>query len=209
MARRTKEEAEQTRAQILVAARRVFHERGVSHTTLEHIAHAAGVTRGAIYWHFANKRELLQALCDDVTIPFIDRLDYTLLQDCGTDALTRIRNFMTQLVQSLDDERLRTVMEILEFKCEFVGERSEDLRDWATHSQELIAKLERTYAQAQDQGMLRADISPHCAALHTKCFLSGLMRMRLMGLPDLSSTGQLCALIDAHVRSQTCPIRSQ
>ena len=52
MVRKTKEEAEQTRKDILNAARIVFHECGVSRSSLEKIAKAAGVTRGAIYWHF-------------------------------------------------------------------------------------------------------------------------------------------------------------
>jgi TetR/AcrR family acrAB operon transcriptional repressor len=56
--RRTKKESEQTRRQIIAAARRVFARQGVRRTTLEEVARAAGVTRGAIYWHFAGKTEL-------------------------------------------------------------------------------------------------------------------------------------------------------
>ena len=50
MVRRTKEEAVETRKQILDAAERVFGERGVSRTSLTDIAEAASVTRGAIYF---------------------------------------------------------------------------------------------------------------------------------------------------------------
>jgi TetR/AcrR family acrAB operon transcriptional repressor len=49
MARRTKEEAQATRTQLLDTAEVVFREKGVSRTTLTDIASAAGVTRGAIY----------------------------------------------------------------------------------------------------------------------------------------------------------------
>lgn len=52
MVRRTKEEAQETRQQILEAAEKAFHARGVARTTLADIAKLAGVTRGAIYWHF-------------------------------------------------------------------------------------------------------------------------------------------------------------
>ena len=55
MARRTKAEAESTRAAILDAAEVLFYQHGVSRTTLEKIALAANVTRGAIYWHFENR----------------------------------------------------------------------------------------------------------------------------------------------------------
>lgn len=200
MVRRTKEEAEQTRRAILEAARRCFHARGVSMTNLEHIAQAAGVSRGAVYWHFANKGELIEAMFDDVSIPFIDRLDCTLLLDPKADARTRLRNFLYQLVSSLDAPDLRMVMEILEFKCEFVGERRDDLRKWVEHSQDLIGKLERTYAEAAREGTLRADLCPHIAALETKCFLTGLIRLLVMRLPELASTDRVHALIDGHLQ---------
>ena len=61
MARRTRDEALETRNTILDTAERVFSERGVSHTTLADIAAAAGVTRGAIYWHFKNSRTSARA----------------------------------------------------------------------------------------------------------------------------------------------------
>jgi hypothetical protein len=46
MVRRTKEEAQETRSQILEAAEKAFYERGVARTTLADIATLAGVTRG-------------------------------------------------------------------------------------------------------------------------------------------------------------------
>ena len=58
MARKTKQQAEETRQQILDAAVREFSAHGVSGTSLTDIAAAAGVTRGAIYWHFKNKVDL-------------------------------------------------------------------------------------------------------------------------------------------------------
>ena len=67
--RRTKHDSEQTRQQILAAARSEFAHRGVTRTTLEHIARSAGVTRGAIYWHFANKAELFRAMRDQEPAP--------------------------------------------------------------------------------------------------------------------------------------------
>ena len=63
MVRRTKEEALETRSKILEAAEQAFYERGVARTTLADIATLAGVTRGAIYWHFSNKAEIGRASC--------------------------------------------------------------------------------------------------------------------------------------------------
>lgn len=60
--RRSKEDAEQTRTAILDAAEQMFCEQGIAASTLEKISRKAGVTRGALYWHFADKIDLLRAL---------------------------------------------------------------------------------------------------------------------------------------------------
>ena len=52
--------AELTRQRLIEAARQVFLEHGVSRTTMAHIAAQAGVTRGAVYWHFNNKLDLFR-----------------------------------------------------------------------------------------------------------------------------------------------------
>ena len=67
--RRTKEDAEKTRCAILAAAEQLFLERGVAHTSLEHIARHAGVTRGAVYWHFQNKAHLFHEMLNQVRLP--------------------------------------------------------------------------------------------------------------------------------------------
>lgn len=59
MARRTKEEAEQTRQAILDSALNLFYEKGFSRTTFDEIARRINLTKGAVYWHFRNKADLL------------------------------------------------------------------------------------------------------------------------------------------------------
>src|SRR5574339_1300356 len=82
MVRRTKEEAQETRSRILDAAERVFHEKGVAHASLEDIAAAAEVTRGAIYWHFKDKAELFDAMMQRVVLPAEDMLEHA---ECSGD----------------------------------------------------------------------------------------------------------------------------
>ena len=63
--RRTKEEAEQTRQDLLDAALTVFSQKGYTATRLEDVARTAGVTRGAIYHHFGSKADLYGALIEE------------------------------------------------------------------------------------------------------------------------------------------------
>jgi AcrR family transcriptional regulator len=65
MARRSgRPSTEARRAEILDAAGLCFAERGFDATTIDAIAARAGVSKGAIYWHFEGKRDLLMALVD-------------------------------------------------------------------------------------------------------------------------------------------------
>ena len=60
MARVTRAESkERTRQRLLAEAQRLFRERGYAATSLEQIAEAAEVTKGAIYGHFASKEDLM------------------------------------------------------------------------------------------------------------------------------------------------------
>ena len=59
MARRTKKEAEETKKAICLAALDIFCEKGYSRTTFDEIAKRINLTKGAIYWHFRNKADIL------------------------------------------------------------------------------------------------------------------------------------------------------
>lgn len=68
MARRTKEEGALTRESLLRAALAAFSTKGYAAATLEDVAAKAGITRGAIYWHFGSKAELYTA-CREALAP--------------------------------------------------------------------------------------------------------------------------------------------
>ncbi len=62
MVRRCKEDAEKTRVAILESALDIFSQKGYAKTTFDEIAARAGFTKGAVYWYFKNKADLLAAL---------------------------------------------------------------------------------------------------------------------------------------------------
>ena len=74
MVRHTKFAAEETRKQILDVAEFCFCETGFSKTTLEMIAARAGCTRGAIYWYFNEKKDLLRQVIERVPLSLFDEL---------------------------------------------------------------------------------------------------------------------------------------
>jgi len=63
--RKTKEDAEQTRKAILASAMDMFYEKGYSKTTFDEIAKRINLTKGAVYWYFRNKPDIVAALIND------------------------------------------------------------------------------------------------------------------------------------------------
>jgi AcrR family transcriptional regulator len=69
---------ERTRQRLLAEAQRLFRERGYAATSLEQIAEAAEVTKGAIYGHFSSKEDLLLSAIEagrDTTPDYVTMLN--------------------------------------------------------------------------------------------------------------------------------------
>lgn len=200
MARRTKLETAQTRHRILAAARETFLVRGVSGTTLEMIAETAGVTRGAIYWHFANKKALYDAMRAQVCLPLIDRTDVEPPAAGRTDPLACIQKFLVATFEAVTASgEVRQTFEIMAFKCEYVGEFERELRVHRLQSSEIVDMLARQYAQAKKLGKLRAALAPRLAAVETLAFMIGLIRLTLLDPEASIARPASRALIRAHV----------
>ncbi|WP_420546689.1 TetR family transcriptional regulator [Curvivirga sp.] len=98
MARKTKEEAEKTYRDLLHSAATLFASQGIYSTSLNDIAKAAGVTRGALYWHFKGKDDVIRALWDTYLYPDIELMSARLRDTSDIGTLTGIRKFSIDLV---------------------------------------------------------------------------------------------------------------
>ncbi len=202
--RRTKEEARETRERIIRAARGMFARRGVSRTSLESIARAAGVTRGAVYWHFANKTELFYAMRQEVSLPIVDRIGLALRSNGARDALRAVEELLLQILEAIErDAPTRETFEIIAFKCEYVSGLERELRHQAKGNAEFYQTLVKAYRRARRSGILRADLQPELAALETCAFLSGLVRLWLVGNPAMPVREWARRLIRAHVAGRS------
>jgi len=200
MVRKTKEDAELTRQRLIDAARQVFLQRGVSRTTVEHIAAAAGVTRGAVYWHFSNKTELFRAMREQVLLPLIDRMDDTLLVEGPEDPLARIERFLNGTVQFLsEDLTTRQTYEIMMIKCEYVDEFAEVLPQILQNCTGIVNKMRLTYERAKIKGLLRDDADSAQLAMDTHLFFTGLLHMWVKDSENGIYRQQAHELIKAHI----------
>lgn len=198
MARRTKEDAEQTRLTIINAARQVFAEKGVTKTSLDDVAKAAGVTRGAVYWHFEDKTALFFAMKSQTTLPLIDKREAKLNEQ---DPFVGIENMMMMMLETIEsDATTRTCFEILNFRCEYVNEFKEMLSHMMNCFTDLNAQLTQAFQRAQQLGQLRANISPETAATSTCVFLYGFFRLWLADETGQTIRHQAHDLIKSHLR---------
>jgi len=203
MARRTKEQSAQTRARLIDAARAEFERRGYAHTTLEQIARAVGMTRGAVYFHFPDKAALFRAMRDQVELPLIDRIGPELQFGSDGDPLVAIERFLLAVIATIGAcETTRRTFEILSFGCEYVDALAPELALQRQRLAELRDQLRDAYLRAQAQGQLRADIDPAVAALETVVFMTGLVRVWLLDRGQLLIDGNPARLVRAHVASR-------
>ena len=200
MVRQTKENAEITRQRIIDAAREVFLSRGVSRTSMELIAAQAGVTRGAIYWHFTNKTELFSALREQVLLPLIDRMDDSLLIEDNDDPIGQIGMFLSGTIDALNESSdTRQTFEIMMVKCEYVEELSAVLEQTLCNCERIAKKIEQLYERAKKRGQLKPTDSPAILAMDTHLFFSGLIHLWVKDLDNKHYREQAADLISNHI----------
>lgn len=205
MVRKTKEDAAITRNQIIDAAREVFLTKGVSRTSLEQIATHAGVTRGAVYWHFANKSELFHAMRERAFLPLIDRMDDTLLSvnslSNELDPIARIEKFLVSTIAELNNcKETRQIYEIMMIKCEYVDEFANVLQQILNNCSGIVKTLEKTYQQAIEQGIVSHQLNAEQLAMDTHLFFSGLLHMWVKDTDGVSFRNQADCMIQAHLK---------
>ena len=174
--KRTRQQALDTRNQILDAAEWVFAERGVARASLEDVAVRAGFTRGAIYGHFRNKGELFVAMTNRVTLP-MEMLVGASVDAGESDPLGKIRQLLVFcLSKAVVEPHSRRVFEVLFTKCEHT--RDTDLvfdrqRNAARNGRK---QLELALRNAIAKEQLPSDLDTVRASGVVHVFLDGVLR---------------------------------
>ena len=152
------------RAQILTAAQECFGKRGYHKTKIDDIARAAGLSKGAIYWHFKSKDEIFLALFDQ-----FDREIFSAWDDLpGDDALETLRLESEIVLDALLQDR-----SLIETWTEFLKHPSARERFAAIYIQSR-ARLGKTIAAGIERGEIAA-CDPQHAATTLTALIEGLL----------------------------------
>jgi TetR/AcrR family acrAB operon transcriptional repressor len=186
LARRTKEEALETRHKLLDAAEHLFQAQGVSHTSLQDIARRAGATRGAVYWHFKDKADLFNAMMERVTLPMEasfnhDPISVDAGNGPGVDPLQRIRRATVDALQRIvTDAQTRRVFEVATQKVEYIEElQAVRLRHLAVRH-DFLSRIEQCMDAACHQSSQKLAMPTAMAAQGLHALIDGLIQNWLL-----------------------------
>lgn len=175
MARRTKEEALETRTALIDAAELVFELRGVAGTALQEVAATAGVTRGAVYWHFRDKADLFNAMMDRAILPFEQQWLVASAAD-DADPLARLRELLCDILrQTTTEPRLQRVLAISTQKVEYVGELNGIRERHLRVREQALRRIEGLLRLAAASGQLADGLSAGAAARALHSLVDGLI----------------------------------
>lgn len=160
-----------------------FRSKAYHHTSLATIAKAAGVTRGAIYWHFKNKSDLFNEIWE-LSDASISDLEIEYRAKFPNDPLSVIREILVYVLEAtVTEERRRLMMEIIYHKCEFVGEMTVVQQAQRQLSLASYERIEQTLKECIAAKLLPANLLTRRAAVLMRSYLSGLMENWLFA-PD-------------------------
>jgi len=199
--RKTKQEAEKTYTSLLEAAADLFLQKGVSRTTLQDIAAQANMTKGAVYWHFKGKEDIIRALMETYAIPRLQQFDKNVDnlpkdQNIGKHFRLLLQN---SLLGAVGDKRAAQALAITIHMVEYTNVESE-FQDFMQHLQrKRLEALTKACKLLRDQSCLRDDLAPEQAARGLLCYILGLMQQHYSRQPlvDLSQDGP--ALLDIYL----------
>jgi TetR/AcrR family acrAB operon transcriptional repressor len=176
--KRTKEEAAVTRATVLKAAMSVFSKKGYAAATLDDVAAAAKVTRGAIYWHFKGKADLYNTLVEEMSARGASVVQQAVAEG-GTliDILRRV--FISQCTLIEDDREARAVMELALFKTGLDTDLHAGRRKQIDAGNALISGIADAMKMGVSQGILRDDMDPNDMARAFIAFENGAIQQWL------------------------------
>ena len=175
--RKTKTEAQKTRQHLLDTALEVFWRDGVTRASLQAIAQEAGVTRGALYWHFKNKEDLFETLFEQQYADFFAAFNDQTLRD-NQDVWTHLQHNLTTMFETLATrESKHKFCNVMFSKCEQTAS-NETITELACRYHRLFQKqIAYALQLSREQGRLPENTDIELAAIYLESSLVGLIKI--------------------------------
>ncbi|HFZ8996193.1 TPA: acrEF/envCD operon transcriptional regulator [Citrobacter freundii] len=202
MAKKTKADALKTRQHLIETAIVQFASRGVGNTTLNDIADAAKVTRGAIYWHFENKVQLFNAIWEQQP-SLRELIQETLTNHEHDNPLQSLRAKLIAALQYIARvPRQQALMQILYHKCEFHEDMllEQDIREKIGFSYQMMREALQL---CMNQGLIAASLNIEVVLIVLHGSLSGIVKNWLINPASYDLDKHAPELVDNVLRMLT------
>ena len=194
--RRTKEEAAETKEKIFKAGIRVFAKKGFAGAGLADIAREAGVTRGAIYWHFKNKEAFFQELLHRVDHYYQSLIDHAGDEERPFREL--LRDAVREMIRKQSSEPEWQMMQEIVVR-DSLNRREADGREDMYH----MKRVENTGAIYLDEMIARGEVvgfsDGYTATIAMSCFISGWI-IQALHLQSAPTDRQIDEMVEFAVR---------
>ncbi len=194
--KRTKEEAEKTRQDIVDAGLIMFGKKGIESTRVEDIAREAGVTRGAFYYHFKNKYDLYIHLLKL-------RADYynRIIGECMNSeqvSILKIRSYMVDvLLKHANDKKFSAFNEMILHKSEKIDDMLKTMKESEKERIIPTGLFIETIDEGKSDGSIKSEISTGYVVMAIFIFIQGAILFSMANKDRFSLEEKAEGLVDS------------
>lgn len=166
-------QSEETASRIFHQAIRLFLKKGYHGTSIDNITHAAGITKGALYWHFKSKEDLLKKIVEEFEKRFLDVLIH-IVREMNGGALDKFEKYI-RFNSAFAYYNRELCVSFTTLAAELVGAHHEieiEIRRIYKKYQNFLSNL---ILQGKKEKVFRKDIDPTLAALVIIAFHDGIL----------------------------------
>lgn len=180
--RRTKEEAMRTRASIMESALEIFGEKNFTNASVSEITARIGLSKGAFYWHFKNKQDILLKIVEECCTEGTGKIAAN-----GPDSISSMRSYFKEAIERLrKDDRYKKIHKLMIRRHEWPEDIQQRVFEIMQRSMTDEIKLLESYIEKQQgDGKIKPSLPAHKTAVLLAGIFHGVGIMQLSGmLPD-------------------------
>jgi len=154
----------------------LFLKHGYSNVSLEQIVKKVGMTRGAFYWHFSTKEEILQEILNTYRFK-IERLLVDQFNRDQDQTPSRVKEIVYSIVENFyEKQEFKDFIELTWFKLE-QDHQDSALKYKVLANDYFIAELKGIIDKGQKLGHINPAVSARVLAFHATALINGIYRM--------------------------------
>jgi AcrR family transcriptional regulator len=179
--RKTKENTEISKLRILLAAEDEFCQRGFAAANIDNIAKTAGLTKGAIFWHYKNKVNLFRAVAKRA----IERLKEMNRETFSPSSSLFVMERCREILKRLTKEKTFDILLIMASADETGEIPKEVLSEFYDESYRIFHDSIKSLAEAKKNGELHENTNPTAILLSIYVVLTGLAKIKQLSALSL------------------------